>query len=114
MIDEINIKGDGQTVSLALAQFEIEADICRQAGFPMLKVLHGYGSHGVGGEIKRNLHLRLAQMQRQGKIAGFIPCEKWLASPLRDKAIKLNSSLLADKDVNTQNCGQTLVLFRLK
>ena len=103
MIDEINIKGDGQTVSLALAQFEIEADICRQAGFPMLKVLHGYGSHGVGGEIKR-----------QGKIAGFIPCEKWLASPLRDKAIKLDSSLLADKDVNTQNCGQTLVLFRLK
>ena len=97
MIDEINIKGDGQTVSLALAQFEIEADICRQAGFPMLKVLHGYG-----------------QMQRQGKIAGFIPCEKWLASPLRDKAIKLDSSLLADKDVNTQNCGQTLVLFRLK
>ena len=54
------------------------------------------------------------QLQKQGKIAGFIPCEKWLASPLRDKAIKLESCLLADRDVNTQNSGQTLVLLRLK
>ena len=114
MVDEIDIKGEQQTVAVALAQFEIELDICRHADYPILKVLHGYGSHGVGGEIKRHLHLRLMQLQKQGKIAGFIPCEKWFGSPLRDKAIKLESSLLADKDVNTQNSGQTLVLLRLK
>ena len=113
-MDEIDIKSDGQSVSLALAQFDIELDICRQAGYPIIKVLHGYGSHGKGGEIKRSLHLRLKQYQSRGKIAGFIPCENWLSSPLKDRAIKLDSDLLADRDVNTQNSGQTLVLLRLK
>ena len=108
----IDVKSDMQTCLMAVAQLEIEIDACKLGGFNALKVIHGYGSHGVGGAIKKDIHTRLKQMKAQKKIKDYIPCEKWTPSnPQRQIAIKHCDELLADSDLRMLNSGVTIVLI---
>lgn len=108
----IDIKSEMQTCLMALAELENEIDACKLGGFTVLKVVHGYGSHGVGGAIKKAVHQRLNEMKKQGIISDFVPCEKWTPNnPLRKKAIEYSSDLLADSDLRMLNSGVTIVLI---
>ena len=108
----IDIKSDMQTCLMAVAQLEIEIDACKLGGFKVLKVIHGYGSHGVGGAIKREIHKRLKQMKSQKIITEYIPCEQWTQSnPKRTMAIRWSDELLADSDLRMLNSGVTIVLI---
>ncbi len=108
----IDIKSEMQTCLMAVAELENEIDACKLGGFTVLKVVHGYGSHGVGGAIKKAVHKRLNEMKRQGIISDFVPCEKWTPNnPLRKKAIEYSSDLLADSDLRMLNSGVTIVLI---
>lgn len=108
----IDVKSENQTCLMAGAQLEIEIDACKLGGFKVLKVVHGYGSHGVGGLIKKEIHTRLKHMKSQKKITDYIPCEKWTPNnPKRDLAIKFSDELLADSDLMMLNSGVTIVLI---
>ena len=108
----IDVKSDNQTCLMAVAQLEIEIDACKLGGFNALKVIHGYGSHGIGGAIKKELHMRLKQMKAQKLIKDYIPCEKWTPSnPQRIMAVKYCDELLADSDLRMLNSGVTIVLI---
>lgn len=108
----IDVKSDMQTCLMAVAQLENEIDACKLGGFNALKVIHGYGSHGVGGAIKQEIHKRLKEMKAQKKIDDYIPCETWTQNnPKRDKAIKACNELLADSDLYMLNSGVTIVLI---
>lgn len=108
----IDVKSDNQTCLMAVAQLEIEIDSCKLGGFSVLKVIHGYGSHGVGGAIKKDIHARLKQMKSQKQIKDFIPCEKWTPNnPKRLNAVKSCDELLADSDLRMLNSGVTIVLI---
>ena len=97
---------------MAVAQLEIEIDACKLGGFNTLKVIHGYGSHGVGGEIKKEIHKRLKQLKSQKKIVDYIPGENWTqANPKRKIAIERCDELLADSDMLMLNSGVTIVLI---
>ena len=50
----LDIKSQKQTVSEAVAQFLIELESYKKGGYKVLKVIHGYGSHGVGGAIRNS------------------------------------------------------------
>ena len=109
---EIDIKSNNQTCLMAVAQLEIEIDACKLGGFKALKVIHGYGSHGVGGAIKKEIHARLKQMKAQKLIFDYISCEQWTHSnPKRSTAIKQCDELLADSDLMMLNSGVTIVLI---
>jgi len=108
----IDVKSEMQTCLMAVAQLENEIDACKLGGFTVLKIIHGYGSHGVGGAIKKEIHKRLKELKSQKKITDFIPCEKWTQSnPLRQKAIQFSNELLADFDLRILNSGVTIVLI---
>lgn len=108
----IDVKSDMQTCLMAVAQLEVEIEACKLGGFSALKVIHGYGSHGVGGEIKKEIHKRLKQLKSQKKIDDYIPCETWTQNnPKRAKAIKVCDELLADSDLYMLNSGVTIVLI---
>lgn len=108
----IDVKSDMQTCLMAVAQLENEIDACKLGGFSVLKVIHGYGSHGVGGAIKKDIHLRLKQMKSQKLIKDFIPCETWTPNnPKREYAVKHCNELLADSDLYMLNSGVTIVLI---
>ncbi len=108
----IDVKSDNQTCLMAGAQLEIEIDACKLGGFSILKVIHGYGSHGVGGAIKKEIHSRLKQMKSNKIIKDYIPCEKWTpTNATRIKAIKSCDELLADSDLRMLNSGVTIVII---
>ena len=108
----IDVKSDNQTCLMAGAQLEIEIDACKLGGFNTLKVIHGYGSHGVGGAIKKEIHARLKRMKKDRVIKDFIPCEKWTpTNPKRMEAVSQCNELLADSDLMMLNSGATIVLL---
>lgn len=108
----IDVKSEMQTCLMAVAELEAEIDACKLGGYSVLKVIHGYGSHGVGGAIKKAVHKKLKEMKKQKLISDFLPCEKWSQiNPLREKAISYSSELLADSDLMMLNSGVTIVLI---
>lgn len=112
VLSVIDVKSDMQTCLMAVAQLEIEIEACKLGGFNVLKVIHGYGSHGVGGAIKKEVHKRLKQMKSQKLIKDYLPCEQWTQSnPKRNMAIKYCDELLADSDLRMLNGGVTIVLI---
>ena len=65
------------TVSEALQQLDRELARARQAGCKVLKLVHGYGSSGAGGEIRIAAQRRLMEMKGRGEIRACIFGEDW-------------------------------------
>ena len=108
----IDIKSEKQTVKEAIAQFLVEVEAYKKGGFKVMKVIHGYGSHGVGGEI-RNAFLKECQnLKNRGKIEDFTCCDKWLAqNPVKKIAINYCPDLMADRELYLINPGCSIVIM---
>ena len=108
----IDIKSEKQSVAEAIAQFEIEAEAYKKGGFKVMKVIHGYGSHGVGGAIRTEFLKKCEQLKRQKKLYDYIPGDKWLTKSIaKTMAINYCADLLADKELHFVNPGCTIVLL---
>ncbi len=107
----INIKEDHPTVELALANLEIEMEVARFEGCKVLKVIHGYGSHGVGGEIKRSLGLWLKRAKHQGVISDYIKGEEFFVKESIEKIKKVCPDLLGDVELFYINSGVTIIIL---
>lgn len=106
---EINIKSLNQTVSLALGEFLVELDRAKFSGVKIIKVITGYGSHGKGGEIKRELDKLLNKLKRENKITDYFKGE----TISRENLTLLNkicSELILDNEIISYNSGVTLVV----
>ena len=68
------------TVSEALQQLDRELGRARQAGCGVVKLVHGYGSSGAGGEIRIAAQRRLMEMKGRGEIRACIFGEDWAKS----------------------------------
>ena len=108
----IDIKSERQTVSEAIAQFEIEVESYKRGGFKVLKVIHGYGSHGVGGAIKTAFLKKCELFKRQKKIEDYICCDAWNTNKtIRKMAINYCPDLLADSELQFTNPGCSIVVL---
>ena len=111
-IKTINIKEDYPPADVAVAYFEMELEALVGLDTLALKVVHGYGSHGKGGEIKKQLHQRLCVLKKFGKIRDFIPGEKLGYFARQDKYLQnYLSDLFVDPDLKNYNNGITIVLI---
>lgn len=108
----INLKENNPTVELALALLEIEIETSRREGICCLKIIHGYGSHGVGGEIKKALKVWLIRAKHKGFIKDFVKGEQWLASETADKIKKLCPEVLGDPELYYSNSGITIIQIK--
>lgn len=78
-----------------------------------VKVIHGYGSTGKGGTIRKASRQKLAEFRRQGVIKAICPGENF--GPFTEegrKFIELCPELRKDIDWGRENPGITIVLFR--
>lgn len=108
----IDIKSDMPPADVACANLEIEIESLKHSNIKLIKVIHGYGSHGIGGEIKKLMNQRLALLKKQKKIKDFINCEKLSDKIIKEKMLYENFTLLAvDEDLKNYNSGITLVLL---
>lgn len=89
---------------------EIEA--ARRAGIKLLKVIHGYGSHGIGGDLRFALQATLREMAHAQQITDCIYGENWRTSDERTwRLLKRAPELKRDADLGRGNRGITIVLL---
>jgi hypothetical protein len=100
------------TVSEALQQLDRELALARQAGCAVIKLIHGYGSSGAGGEIRLAAQKRLMEMKGRGEIRACIFGENWAKSDEQAWAlINAHPELKQDHDLGRRNPGITIVVL---
>lgn len=112
-IQKINVESYPLAVDEALSKVQTEIEVLSFGEqTKVLKVIHGYGSRGVGGKIKIEIIPLLQTLCKQGKILDFIPNEKF--TPQNEKYLtytKLYPELILDADLQNQNPGITLIFL---
>jgi hypothetical protein len=106
----VNLKSDMPLVREAPQRLDRELALARQEKTTLLKLVHGYGSTGAGGDIRIAVQKRLLEMTQSGQIRGCIFGENWSKSD--DTAWKLLQShpnLKSDSDLGRRNSGITIV-----
>jgi hypothetical protein len=108
----VNLKADQPTLVEARARLDAEISIAKCSGLVALKVVHGYGSSGKGGTLKRGLRESLERRAREGRIRGWIAGEDWEIFHARTRDV-LAEAPGADRDVDLGrgNPGVTIVLL---
>ena len=108
----LDIKSEKQTVAEAIAQFLVEVDAYKKGGFKVMKVIHGYGSHGVGGAIRQAFLKKCQDLKNRGKIEDFTCCDKWTdKNTVKKIAINYCPDLLADSELYHINAGCSIVIL---
>jgi hypothetical protein len=108
----VNLKSDMPLVREALQRLDHELAMARQEHAAFLKLVHGYGSTGAGGDIRLAAQKRLLEMTQNGQIRGCIFGENWSKSD--DAAWKLlqaHAELKSDPDLGRGNKGITIVVL---
>ena len=108
----VDIKSERQTVSEAVAQFLIEVEAYKKGGYKVMKVIHGYGSHGVGGAIKNAFLKKCQDLKNRNQIEDFVCGSNWTDKNVVKKiAINYCPDLLADGELGFLNPGCTIVIL---
>jgi predicted nucleotidyltransferase len=81
-------------------------------GYKALKIIHGYGSSGVGGALRAGLQATLRRAVHDGDISAVIYGENWRVS---DEAtwelLKRYPEWKADSDLGRGNKGISIVVL---
>jgi len=75
-IREILLEAGRPTVAEARRRLAGELDLARRRGDLVLKVIHGYGSTGVGGALRDAVRSSLRRRAKEGRIRAFLAAEK--------------------------------------
>ncbi len=96
----------------ALQRLEREIAQARQDGVALLKLIHGYGSTGAGGDIRIAVQARLREMADSGAIRGCVFGEEWAKSCEEVwRLLQERPELKGDKDLGRRNPGITVVML---
>lgn len=111
-IKTLKIEEGMPTVEQAIRRINIEISAAKKQRITAIKIIHGYGSSGVGGRLRVELRKYFERQKRSGKIKGFIAGEDWSifnkdAIAFLDKC----SELRKDSDLNRSNNGITIILL---
>jgi hypothetical protein len=99
-------------VHRALQRMERELVLARQGKLTLLKLVHGYGSTGAGGDIRIAVQKRLLEMAQNGQIRSCIFGEDWSKSDEQTwKLLQSHADLKSDFDLGRHNRGITIVLL---
>jgi hypothetical protein len=111
-IRTVIVKQGMPSVEQARARLQTELRSARQTGVKVLKLVHGYGSSGVGGDLRISLQSTLRQMAQQHEIGDCIYGENWRTGDERSwELLKRMPELKDDSDLGKGNKGMTLVIL---
>ncbi len=107
----INIKQDMPTTDYAIHLMLEEIKLAKFTGEKVIVVIHGYGSHGVGGLIKQEVHKTLVELKRRGQITDFVTGEQWQSdAALCRQILSYNPDIEIAHDLHLHNIGVTVIL----
>jgi hypothetical protein len=108
----VSLKEGMPLVREAMLQLDRELAAAKQQGYQLIKLIHGYGSTGAGGEIRLAAQSRLREMCDHAQVRDCIFGEDWTISDERTwKLVQTNPALKKDRDLNRKNLGITVVVL---
>ena len=108
----VNLEDGRPTLERARLRLQQELHQARREGCAAVKLIHGYGSSGVGGVLRTGIQASLRRAQQDGRIAVFIPGEDWRISDETTWALLQRfPEWKQDHDLNRRNHGISVVVF---
>ena len=99
-------------VEEARLRMQHELHIARQQGYAAVKLIHGYGSSGVGGSLRIELQKELHRLAGTGRVRSFIAGEEWRVSDEKTwELLKRYPEWKRDSDLGKANKGISIVLL---
>lgn len=112
-IDVIDIKSHMPPADVACAELEIRLESLKHSQVKILKVVHGYGSHGVGGEIKKQMNLLLFKLKKEKKIVDYVNGDRLGEDFIQKNALyEKYPSLILDADLKNYNSGVSIIILK--
>ena len=106
----VNLEDGLPSVPQALARLTTELRTARAHSTKVLKIIHGYGSTGVGGDLRIAIQSILRQMAARGEIDSCVFGENWRRSDEESwELVKRFPALKDDHDFGRGNKGITVV-----
>lgn len=114
-IKTIIIKEGMPSIDEARKKLINEIEIARNTGVRILKIIHGYGSSGVGGALRLAIRKSLNYRKKEGQVENIIYGEHFNRNnediPQTMKRFPILSS---DSDYNRNNDGVTIAILTPK
>lgn len=108
----VNLEDGRPTRHEALLRLAHELRKARNARADVVKVIHGYGSSGVGGVLRLAVGSELRQLQDRGEIRAYCTGEHWrISNEIAWDILKKFPELKKDSDLGRGNKGITLVVL---
>ena len=111
-IKQVNLEQGMPTWEQAERKLLGEITLAKKTGIRVLKIIHGYGSTGVGGKLRVETRKLLVERKRRSLIKDFVPGEEWSKYlPTTKDLLNRYPKLKNDSDLNHQNEGITIVII---
>jgi hypothetical protein len=111
-VREISLKSGMPTVAEGRERLNAELARAKSSGAVALKLIHGYGSGGVGGSLREGIRSSLRRRRKEGKIRSFVIGERWgVFDETARQILEECPELGKDSDLNNYNEGITIVLL---
>ena len=108
----IDLEAGMPKVEQARLRMQHELQTARKQGYIAVKLIHGYGSSGVGGALRIELQKDLDRQARSASIQCFIAGENWRVSDEQTwECLKRYPEWKQDSDLGKGNKGISIVLF---
>lgn len=107
----VDIKSDKPLVSVANSRLLNSIRVYKNE--KVIKIIHGYGSSGVGGKIKQMVHQTLDTLKSAHQIQDYIPGEALVSfMGYADVIQKYKHLIIQDSDYKKGNDGITYVFIK--
>ena len=108
----VNLEEGGPSVASASSRMLDQLRLARTQSYTAVKVIHGYGSHGVGGELRVALQAVLARMVQSGEVGAFVAGEDWrISNETTWRLVQKHRELSQDPDLGRGNRGISIVVL---
>ncbi len=108
----INLEEGRPTADIALRRLSSEIVRAKAQRTKVVKLIHGYGSSGVGGVLRVEVRKELDRMKKRGVIKLYVPGENFeIFSSDTIKMLDSCNALRSDRDLGRYNNGITMVLL---
>lgn len=109
-ISTVNLEYKMPTVENARIRLDQALRNANSQNIKLLKLIHGYGSTGKGGAIKRDVAVYLNEQKSKGRIVNYVTGEDFSPfSPACRELLSVFPSIAKDNDYSRANAGITLV-----
>lgn len=108
----VNIKNDYPAADVAVFNLSVALSDAKKMGEKALIVIHGYGSHGQGGEIKKRAIEYLNNAVKNKLISFFVCGENWGEyTENKIRACEICPDLILHPQLTGLNSGVTVVIL---